>query len=79
MTQPSGAPAWRVTGQQATSRASDDGQLQDGVTVFFTTGNGQRSSVFVPNSLYQPDNVRAAIATRAALVDQVAGMTSEDS
>lgn len=77
MTMPAAAASsgWTVTGQQETTKPDTAGNFTQGVTVYFTTGAGVQSSVFVPNLQYTQDNVRAAIAARAAQVDAVQALS----
>ncbi len=80
MTSPLMPPSsgWRVTGQGApTSDVDSTGTVTRGVTVYFQTGNGVNSSVFVPETNYTPDLVRAQIAQKAAALDTV-GSLSDD-
>lgn len=66
---------WAVTGQTETTRVDDAGQTVRGVVVYFRTGAGQTSSVFVPGNLY-PDQVQAMVAAKAAQVDAVANLSA---
>jgi predicted aconitase with swiveling domain len=74
MTQP--APTWRVTSQIETTEADATGRLTAGYRVYFTTGDGQSGSVFVPMALYtNATAVKSLIADQAAAVVTVAGLT----
>lgn len=66
--------SWTVTRQRPES-SWVDGQYLDGIRVFFDTGAGQSDSVWVSNNDYSASRVRSAIAARAAIVDEVAGLT----
>lgn len=70
---PPSAPVtgWRVTDQVPTTEQTPSGRAERGMRVSFMTGKGVSGSVFIPESQYTPDNVRAAIAAQAALIDQV--------
>lgn len=68
---------WFVTGQHEDTVVGDNGQVQQGVTVQFRTGNGTSASVFVPNARYNAETVRTMIATRAAELDRVAALTHD--
>lgn len=63
--------AWKVTGQQETNRTSTTGQFVSGMLVSFQTDSGHAGSVFVPDSQYKPDIVKAMIAARVAQLDSV--------
>lgn len=71
--QPQSQPnsGWVVTGQSESTIINDSNNVVSGVTVYFRTGNGTAGSVFVPQNLYTPDNVRAMIAQKAAQLDAV--------
>lgn len=69
-----GPSGWKVTGQQETTRVTPGGDLENGVTVRFTTGHGVAGSVFVPDYAY-PDKVREMVAARVAALDAVSGMS----
>ena len=66
---------WNVDYQQETVGLDASGRTVPGVKVGFITGKGVRSSVFIPQTLYTPTNVRAQIAAMAAQVDEVQGMS----
>jgi len=67
--------AWRVTGQTPTTRPSPSGEFIDGWTVSFQTVLGNTGTVFVPASMYTPDQVRQAIAAQARVLDEISTMT----
>ncbi len=67
--------AWQVLAQEETFDRAPGGQVVPGVKVSFVTAGGVHASIFVPNSLYSPDNVRAAVAARAHQLDTVQGMS----
>ena len=69
-----GGGGWRVTGQSPANRRLPNGQFTDGMVVQFTTGSGVHSTVFVPESMYTPDNVRTAITAKARTIDAVAAL-----
>ena len=46
-----------------------------GVLVSFTTGAGNKGSVFVPDTQYTVDAARTAIAARAAVLDAVSALS----
>jgi len=75
---PAPGSSWRVTGQQQTMRIGPTGDATHGVEVMFSTGHGVAGSVFVPDSVYaDPQQVREAVAARAAQLDAVSTMTSD--
>jgi len=53
---------WQVTSQQETVDVAADGKPTAGVRVTFSTDKGITGSVFVSRALYNPANVKAAIA-----------------
>lgn len=69
------------SGYQVTSQASGQvqvtqaGQVVTGVQVYFTTGDGNTDSVFVPDEHYNVDNVRKMVTARATLVDTIGGLS----
>lgn len=72
MPAPPGPGGWTVTNQTEVTKPDPSGNFTAGVQVYFTTALGQSGSVFVPDSVYpNVDQVRAMIAARAAIVDQV--------
>jgi len=75
MADQSQAVSWRVTGQMQTTRPSPSGEFVDGWLITFTTAAGNTGTVFVPSSQYTPDQVRAAIAAQARVMDEISAMT----
>lgn len=70
-----GVTGWNVEGQQETTELDARGRAVTGYRIEFRTGKGQRGSVFLPKSQYNPTNVRAAIAAQAGQLDEVAGLS----
>jgi hypothetical protein len=68
--------SWTVTGQMETTEFNQQGQVQKGVKVEFTTGQGHTGTVFVPQAQYNPDMVRQLVQARADLMDQVGSLSS---
>lgn len=69
--------SWAVTGQVTDQvRVTDAGQTIEGVQVYFTTGEGQTGSVFVPDTQYTEAKVRQMIEARANRLDAVFAMTA---
>lgn len=66
---------WTVTSQQETFEQGPAGTMARGVRVYFTLASGPGGSVFIPDAQYNPDNVRAAIAAKAHLLNQVQGLS----
>lgn len=69
--------AWHVTGQQESFQPGPAGQVTQGVKIMFTTAMGNQGSVWLPEAQYNPNNVRAAIAAKAQLLDQVGQLHSQ--
>jgi hypothetical protein len=66
------ATTWEVTDQLANQYGpASAGTPQLGVEVFFITGLGNRSSVWVANDHYNVTEVRNAIIAKAVIVDGV--------
>lgn len=65
---------WTVTSQTEGPVIGPNGKAVLGVTVNFVTAKGVHGSVFVATDQYTALNVRAAIAARAAALDEVQGM-----
>ena len=72
--------SWRVTRQTPDQVKNDvSGATLTGVVVSFVTGLGQPSTVFIEDQLYgDPATVKAAIDAKAAVVDQIAQLHSDD-
>lgn len=68
------SPAWVVTTQSETMGIGPNGLAGPGVRVGFQLADGTAASVFVPDSQYTPDNVKALIAARAATVTAIKGL-----
>lgn len=69
-----GAVTWSNIVQQETTGPGQDGRLQPGYKITFTTAGGVRGSVFVEQARYSAANVRAAIAQHARELDEVQAM-----
>ncbi|HVD03188.1 MAG TPA: hypothetical protein VNF75_03510 [Candidatus Dormibacteraeota bacterium] len=67
--------AWQVTGQIEGQQFNDQHQLVPGVSIMFTTGQGHQGTVFVPQAQYNAARVRELVAARAALMDEVGGLS----
>lgn len=68
-------PAWVITAQMETTDVGPQGTYVSGVKVTFRTAAGVMGSVFVPQADYTVDRIRALINERAAVMDNVAGLT----
>jgi hypothetical protein len=66
---------WSVTSQQETLDLGADGRAIQGVRIFYLTAKGNHGSVFIPKARYSLDNVKAAVASAAAQMDQIHGLT----
>ncbi len=65
---------WRVTGQSPAKQPTTAGTFQDGINVTFITGKGVVGTIFVPETVYTPENVKALIAQKVAVLDQVSAL-----
>lgn len=72
--------SWRVTRQAADQIKNDpSGATVTGTVVSFVTGLNQNGNVFIEDALYgDAATVKAAIDAKAAVVDQVAQLRSDD-
>lgn len=72
--------SWAVTRQVPDQIRNDvAGNTATGVVVYFTTGLAQQSSVFIEDPLYSDAaGVKQAIDRKAAVVDAVAQLRSDD-
>jgi hypothetical protein len=68
------ASGWHVTGQAEETRVNPGGDLERGMVVRFTTGQGVAGSVFVPDYAY-PDKVAEMVAKRVAALDSVSNLS----
>lgn len=78
MTQGAGTPSPTgivINSQVQTSGRDAAGNFGEGYDVYFTTGNGHTGKVFVADRAYNVDNVRAAVAAKAATIDAVGSLT----
>lgn len=72
------AASWSVTRQAADQVSLTNGNDPvTGVRIFFTTGEGNQGSVFIPDSLYHNvAGVRHAIQAQADQMDAVSALHS---
>lgn len=78
MAGPSSTPStstWTVDSQAEQVQGSSQGIVR-GVLISFTTGKQNKGTVFVPDTQYSVDAVRAAIQSRAELLDAVSALSS---
>ena len=69
--------SWQVTAQSPRTEVNGAGNLVNGYTVLFTTGDGHTGSVFVPVAQYNPDTVKGMIQPLADQLDAVGSLTSD--
>lgn len=62
-----------ITDQVQTTEVYAGGRPVPGVRVYFTTGKGAKSSVFIPEAQYAAPNVIATVRAAANEIDQVHG------
>lgn len=65
------AASWHVTGDLPDQTFYIGSQPVTGHLITFTTGNGHTGSVQVPDDQYTPARVRAIIAAKANVVDEI--------
>lgn len=76
MPNPADMVTWTVTGQTERDQIVPGGPPAKGQQIYFTTGNGQQGSVFIPYTQYaNTDYVRGEIAKMAAQLDAVKALT----
>ncbi len=70
---------WNVTSQITDQVINTDaGQTVVGTYIYFATGDGNTANVFVPDNHYsKKDKVRAMIAEKAKLVDEIGRLSAE--
>lgn len=61
----------RIVSQQRVLEVGPDGRPQSGYRIEFLTGAGAAGSAFVPEAMYEPANVIAAVRAMAAKLDEV--------
>lgn len=66
---------WTVDSQTEQTQGGPQGIVR-GVLISFTTGLGNKGTVFVPDTAYSVDAARAAIQARAAMLDAVSQLSS---
>ena len=71
------AATWSVDSQNQRTMVTAGNQIVDGYEVAFHTGQGHVGTVFVPDTKYTPDNVKAMIQARADLLDSVGQLTHD--
>ena len=71
------AVTWKVTTQSPATRPDRTGRVVPGTDVYFTTGSGISSSVFVPQTMYNPETVKDMINLAATQLEAVQGLSSE--
>lgn len=74
---PDNGPKWKVTQQQTASGQDANGSFVRGRNITYQLADGTTGVVFVANTSYTPEAVKAAIAADAEKVAAVAQLTSE--
>jgi hypothetical protein len=71
--------SWTVTSQQTGQTINDDaGNTVVGTYVFFTTGQGNKGSVFIPDAKYGTKYVAEQVRERANLIDAVGNLSENN-
>lgn len=69
---------WQVTGDTPDQYQFDNpGNPVLGHVIAFTTGEGNKGSVFVPNDHYSAAKVKTLVAAQAAIVDEVRNLSGQ--
>lgn len=68
--------AWQVTSQGESTEIQPNGQAVRGYRVYFTTGGGQSGSVWIPESSYTAERVRALVAQAAANAEAIGSLSA---
>lgn len=66
---------WTVTSQREDYQLGKNGQLVQGMVVTFQTTSGAVGSVFVEQTDYTVERVRQAVASKAAAMEAVQGLS----
>lgn len=69
-------PHWKVVSQVPTTGQDAAGNYVAGHQITATLDDGTAFQVFVPNSAYNADNVRAVLAEKAQRVADVGNLTA---
>lgn len=67
-------PGWTITTQQETTAPDQSGRYVPGVRIGFRTREGISGTVFVPDTQYTPENVRALVTARVVQMLLVGGL-----
>lgn len=68
---------WQVTAQTPNQiQVTSAGQVVNGTEVYFSTGDGNTGSVFVPDDHYNEKTVRDMVQARADIIDAVGGLAN---
>jgi hypothetical protein len=70
-----GGTTWTVDSQVARIGLDARGQAQEGYQIEFTTGKGNRGSIFIPKSQYNPTAAVQLIRQHATDLDLVSSST----
>jgi hypothetical protein len=65
---------WKVTGQTPSKQPTAAGVFADGINVTFLTGKGVVGTIWVPETVYNPDTVRTLIAQKVATLDAISDL-----
>ena len=68
---------WSVTSQQEVTRADPTGRFVPGVLVGFRTTAGVDGTVFVPDSQFTPETVRAMVQARVQRLSAVGALQGQ--
>lgn len=71
-----GKAQWSVVSQMPATRPGAGGRFEAGTTITFRTTSGAEGNVFVPNTILNVETVRRLIASKAAVLEGIAGLTS---
>lgn len=72
---PMGSLTWTVVGQTETTGLSQQGIYTRGKSISVRLQSGTQFSVFIPDSEYNVEHVRAMIAQEAVKVSAINGLT----
>ena len=71
--------SWAVTSQQTGQTINDDaGNTIVGTYVYFTTGQGNKGSVFIPDAKYTTKYVTEQVRAQANLIDEIGNLSENN-
>lgn len=66
---------WSIVGQTPKTGQNSQGIYVPGIQISFVTGSGQPGNVWVPDTDYNLDTVRALVMAKVATIDAIQGLS----